>query len=100
MHSSRFGEYPVIWQHMPNLTGLTTDERGPASQGTAHLHKKHSFSMKSLKIKKGNLFLTCLGALSMEKDTKKQEKASESRQSGDLSDPWRYGRGISAASFS
>lgn len=97
MHSFRFGECPVIWQHMPNLTGLTTDERGPASQRTAHLHRKHSSLNEILKNKN---FLTCLNALSVEKDTEKQEMASESRQSGDLSDPWRYRRGISAASFS
>lgn len=100
MHSFRFGEYPVIWQHMPNLTGLTTDERGPASWRTAHLHKKHSSLNEILKNKNGKPFCTCLGALSVEKDTEKQEMASESRQSGDLSNPWRYGRGISAAAFS
>lgn len=57
MHSFRFGEYPVIWQHMPNLTGLTTDERGPASWRTAHLHKKHSSLNNIFKNKNGKPFL-------------------------------------------
>lgn len=55
--------------------------------------------MKSPKIKKGNLFFTCQGALAVEKDRGKQEMASESSQPGDFNNLWRYGRGISTASF-
>lgn len=77
MHSFRFGEYPVIWQHMHNLT---TDEWGPASLRTARVHKKHSSLNEIRKKKKKETFSWYVqGALSVEKDTEKQEMASESK---------------------
>lgn len=49
MHSFSFGEYPVTWQYMHNLSGLTTDEQSRAPLKIDHLHKNMLISMKSQK---------------------------------------------------
>lgn len=77
MHSLRFGECPVSWHHEPDLTGLTTDEPGPAFQRAAHPHKEHSSPNEIPPAKKGNFSFTCQEALAVEKDTETRDGIRE-----------------------